>query len=188
MVRRMSAALRTQEALMTTHTSSTAEASNGPDGVNQRLLAWVEKMADRAQPAVIHWCDGFRRSTTASASNSSTPARSRGSLRRSGATLIWRDQTPTTSRESRTARLSARPTSTTRDRRTTGAIQTRCARSCPICFRAQCGAERCTWSHSRWGRADTAERAALHKRSSRGRDSRRLHQRPAASRRLPRRI
>jgi phosphoenolpyruvate carboxykinase (GTP) len=43
---------------MSTHTNSTAEASNAPKGVNQHLLAWVEKMAERTRPAAIHWCDG----------------------------------------------------------------------------------------------------------------------------------
>src|SRR5664280_2657576 len=38
-------------------TGSTAEASNAR-GINQRLLTWVEEMAERTQPAAIQWCDG----------------------------------------------------------------------------------------------------------------------------------
>jgi phosphoenolpyruvate carboxykinase (GTP) len=36
----------------------TCEVQTKPNTTNQKLIAWVEEMADLCQPETIHWCDG----------------------------------------------------------------------------------------------------------------------------------
>ena len=94
---------------------------------NQKLLQWVEEVAELTQPDAVHWCDGSAEEYDRLAQrlvDAGTFERL-NDFKRPNSYLALSD--PATWRASRTARSSAPSARRTPGRPTTGATRPRCA-------------------------------------------------------------